>query len=77
MTLSRLPRFTAEARKFWDAIPPVGRRLLLDNVFCCACRGAVTIVDIDGKMVGNSLLLHGRCNRCGGEVARVIEGPEE
>ena len=77
MTISRLPRFTAEARKFWDAIPPANRRLLLDNVFCGGCHGAVTIVDFDGKMIGNSLLLQGRCNRCGGEVVRVIEGPEE
>lgn len=74
MTLSRLPSFTPEARKFWDAIAPSDRRFLLDNVYCGTCRGAVTIADFDGKMVGNSLLLHGRCNRCGGEVARLLEG---
>lgn len=73
MSLTHLPSFTPEARNFWDNISPEHKRLLRDNVFCSTCRGTVTIVDYEGAMTGDSLLLQGRCARCGGSVARFIE----
>lgn len=50
------------------------RQRLLANVWCGHCARETTVTDITGRIQRGNLLLTGRCARCGGEVARVIEG---
>ena len=65
---------TPKARAIWEAIPGNVQIKLLNNVWCFNCRettgigGAVT-----GKVAKGMLVLHGKCTRCGGAVARAIE----
>ncbi len=73
MTVVRLPQFSTQAAKLWNAIPAETRRLLLANVYCGKCRGAVSIVNAVGSVKGGDLVLNGNCAVCGGDVARLIE----
>lgn len=45
---------------------------LLDNVFCGKC-GVTTIVDNSMTDDQYGILLQGKCKKCGGAVARLIE----
>jgi len=69
-------QFTADAKKRWQQIPVAGQKELIDNVWCGACRAAITIQIHEGGICGNSLLLSGSCKKCGSAVARIIE-PDE
>ncbi|MDB0542807.1 hypothetical protein LBW62_16625 [Ralstonia solanacearum] len=71
-----MSEFTPAARVFWDAIAPHIQQALLANVWCAHCRDATTIVGFSGRIERGNLVLLGRCEACGGEVARVIEGPD-
>lgn len=65
---------TPKARAIWDAIPGNIRVKLLNNVWCGTCRKTTGIgCNVNGKVSKGMLVLHGRCTRCGGGVARVIE----
>ena len=66
--------FTDEAKAMWDAIPQGAQERILTNVWCVHCRSATTITDFKGDMEDMDLILRGRCMKCGGEVARLIEG---
>lgn len=74
MNVSHLPRFSPPARAFWDAIPERQRLILLANVWCARCQSVTTLVDYHGRLESGDLILEGRCNTCGGEVTRLIEG---
>jgi hypothetical protein len=76
-SVTTLPKFTPEAMKRWDHIPPSDKTELLNNVWCGECKSGTTIQLREGKMSGRSLVLHGTCKKCGGEVARVIEPAED
>jgi hypothetical protein len=76
-SVTTLPKFTAEARKRWDYIPPSDKTKFLDNVWCGHCLTGISMQLREGQMSGRSLVLHGTCKKCGGEVARVIEPAEE
>ncbi len=65
--------FTPEAQRLWDAVPPLQKTQILNNVWCGACRTVTTIVHYTGKVGGTDLVLEGECERCGGKVARLIE----
>ena len=69
-------RLTKEAAKFWNAMSSHARSQILANVWCGHCRDAVSIVDVSGTVKRGDLILEGKCNRCGGDVARLVEGPE-
>lgn len=73
MTVIRLPQFSTQAAKLWNAIPADTRRLLLANVYCGKCCGAVSITNAVGAVKGGDLILTGNCAVCGGDVARHIE----
>ncbi len=66
--------FTPEATRRWEELEPSSRLLILNNVICVSCRGGVSMQLLEGKMERGDLILKGRCIRCGGEVARVVEG---
>ena len=76
-TVTMLPKLTAGARKRWDQIPQPDKAEFLGNVWCGECKGETHMHLREGKLVGRSLVLHGTCKRCGGEVARVIEPAED
>jgi hypothetical protein len=69
-----LMKLTAQARKLWEKIPADIRVKLLNNVWCSTCASGSGIGNAEGKVEGGDLILRGACTRCGGEVARVIEG---
>jgi hypothetical protein len=73
VTVESLPDFTAPAAKLWATIPAATKKLLLANVYCGNCRGAVTITNFSGVVRGGDLLLVGKCAECHGDVARVVE----
>lgn len=56
----------------WKAIPEIYRNRLEDNVYCSKC-GVTTIEGYTVTMKGQDLLLEGKCNKCQGRVARLIE----
>ena len=67
-------RFTAQALKRWEALPPDARQRLLHNVWCAHCSQEVTITHFSGRIQRGELVLTGQCHQCQGEVSRVIEG---
>ncbi|MDD2732855.1 MAG: hypothetical protein PHF56_02855 [Desulfuromonadaceae bacterium] len=52
------------------------KTVYLNNVWCGECRSGASMQLREGEMSGRSLVLHGTCKKCGGEVARVIEPVE-
>jgi hypothetical protein len=67
------PSFTNPALRLWNAVEPGIRVRLLNNVFCVECGGNTSMQLLDGRVERGDLVLGGRCVRCGGEVARVVE----
>mgnify|MGYP003272489098 CR=1 FL=1 len=62
------------AIKKWKAIPEHGRSILSSNVYCGKCgvtalQEGFTIHD-DGSY---GIILRGKCEKCGGQVARYVE----
>ena len=68
------PEFTPQAAKRWAELGGRSQTLLLNKVWCTACSEATTIVRFSGRMERDDLVLEGRCIRCDGPVARVVEG---
>jgi phage regulator Rha-like protein len=65
---------TPKARAIWESISGNIQLKLLNNVWCVNCRETTGIGgDVTGKVAKGMLVLHGKCTRCGGAVARVIE----
>jgi len=62
-----------EALREWNKIEKYNQQLLLNNVFCAHCVGSTTIIDYDICSDKYGIVLRGKCNKCGGSVARVIE----
>jgi hypothetical protein len=57
--------------------PPHFQEQVLHNVWCPHCGDMTTMRDFTGEVHGRSLVLFGKCMRCRGKVARVLEGPPE
>jgi hypothetical protein len=66
--------FTPQALKFWETMPGEARQRLLHNVWCAHCSKETTITQFTGRIQRGDLILTGQCNKCQGEVARVVEG---
>jgi len=71
------PKLTGAAKKRWNQVPERVRKDIMDCVWCTRCRAGTPIEFREGKMSGRSLVLHGTCKKCGGEISRVIEPDEE
>ena len=65
--------FSLDAKRLWDTIPARHKTQILNNVWCVHCAKTTTIVRYTGRMEGKNLVLEGACERCGGNVARLIE----
>ena len=57
----------------WKRIPENIREEILRNVWCSNCSDVVSVADyyIENDKFG--LIIRGKCNVCGSEVARVVE----
>ncbi len=65
--------FTPEALEVWKKISETHQKKLLKNVWCSNCADSTTIVDYTGNVQQGPLILNGFCEKCGHNVARVIE----
>jgi hypothetical protein len=68
------PDFTAAAQRRWDSIEAQHRVAILNSVFCGICLAGRSMQLLEGHMKRGDLILHGRCTKCGNDVARVVEG---
>ena len=66
--------FTPQAKWFWDSIPEHFQAKIIGAVWCPHCRESTTIINFKGNIKQGDLLLRGECLRCGGAVARLVEG---
>ena len=57
----------------WDNIEKENQNKLLNNVWCNNCKCTKMV---EYKVYGNKygIILRGKCSKCNGRVARVIEG---
>ena len=70
-------KFAINALKRFKEIPKHIMKQMLENVFCPVCGNGKTIIAFSGRMVGNDLILNGKCKTCWGDVERLIDGQEE
>ena len=56
----------------WNRINADNQKKLLANVFCGKC-GTTTIADYTIENCQSDVVLYGKCAKCGGNVARVVE----
>ena len=61
-----------KAAQKWAKLPRNIQGLLLTNVFCSAC-GVTTIVEYTLQDDKFGVLLKGKCQKCGLNVARLVE----
>ncbi|MCK9454730.1 hypothetical protein [Sulfurimonas sp.] len=66
-------KFNKKAMQKFNQIPDDIKSKTLSNVYCSACKGTTTIVDFVATVDRNDLVLTGKCNKCSGEVIRLIE----
>lgn len=62
-----------DANKKWLMLPVEIRQMLVRNVFCGHCRGAVQIEKYVIKDFRDTVVLEGKCKNCGNDVVRVID----
>jgi len=67
-------KFDKKSMKKFNEIPDDVKSKILSNVYCSHCKDTVKIVDFEAKMDGEDLILTGKCEKCSGNVARLIEG---
>ncbi|MFG6495725.1 hypothetical protein P8610_10230 [Fictibacillus sp. UD] len=62
-----------DANKKWLSIPKEIRSRLKNNVYCSNCKDAVEIKNFTVEDDDFGIVLKGKCQQCGQEVARLIE----
>jgi hypothetical protein len=62
----------AEALRKWNMLDKVTQNKLLENVYCKNC-SITTIVDYVVTSSKPDIVLKGKCQKCKGDVARLIE----
>ena len=58
----------------FNQIPDDIKSKLLSNVYCSKYADMIKIVDFEATMDNDDLVLKGKCEKCSGNVARLIEG---
>jgi len=61
-----------EALRKWNMLDEVTQNKLLENVFCSKCH-LTTIVYYEVTSKKPDIVLYGKCQKCGGDVARLVE----
>ena len=67
-------KFDKKAMNRFNQIPDDIKSKILSNVYCSKCKDMVKIVDFEATMDKDDLVLKGKCEKCSGKVARLIEG---
>jgi len=67
-------KFEKKAMQAFNKIPDDVKAKILSNVYCTKCKKMVKIVNFEGSMDHNDLLLTGKCENCFSSVTRLIEG---
>ena len=67
-------KFDKKAMQMFNQIPDDVKPKILSNVYCSNCKDVVKIVEFEGSMDGEDLILKGKCENCSSNVARLIEG---
>ncbi len=68
-------KFDKKAMNRFNQIPDDIKSKLLSNVYCSKCADMVKIVNFEATtMDKDNLVLKGKCEKCSGKVARLIEG---
>jgi hypothetical protein len=65
----------SKALEFWKRFSKDRQNAILANGFCRQCK-LTTIKDYSIKRIGPDILLRGRCSKCNGPVARLVENPD-
>ena len=65
--------FPLDARLAWMEFSPDEQEAVLDAAWCPSCLKSTPFEVVGGKLVDAGLSLTGRCQRCGGEVGRLVE----
>lgn len=61
-----------KAAQKWGKLPKNMQERIINNVFCTTC-GVTTIVEYSINDDKLSVLLKGKCKKCGKDVARMVE----
>jgi hypothetical protein len=64
----------SKALEFWERFSKDRQNAILANVFCRQCK-LTTIKDYSIERIGPDIVLRGRCSKCNGPVARLVENP--
>ncbi|PHR54156.1 MAG: hypothetical protein COA44_13990 [Arcobacter sp.] len=67
-------KFEKKAMERFNKIPNDVKSKILSNVYCAKCKDTVKIIDFEATMDEDDLILKGKCGKCFGTVARLIEG---
>jgi hypothetical protein len=67
-------KFDKNAMQKFNQIPDDIKSKILSNVYCSDCKDTVKIINFTATIDRCDLLLRGKCERCSGDVARLIEG---
>ncbi|QOY55699.1 hypothetical protein HUE87_05600 [Candidatus Sulfurimonas marisnigri] len=66
-------KFDKKAMEKFNQIPDDMKAKILSNVYCSSCKDTVKIIDFTATISREDLLLKGKCEKCGTEVARLVE----
>ena len=67
-------KFDKKAMRKFNQIPDDIKSKILSNVYCSNCKDTVKIINFTATVDRDDLLLRGKCERCSGDVTRLIEG---
>lgn len=65
---------TPAAKQFWNTIAGPIQVKLLNNVWCGDCRDVSSVAVETMNIEKGDLIIKGKCTKCNGAVARLIEG---
>jgi len=64
----------SKALEIWNRLSKDRQNAILANVFCRKCK-ITTIRDYSVGRNGPDIILRGKCSKCNGPVARLVENP--
>ena len=65
--------FPVDARLAWMELSPDEQEAILEAAWCPMCLRSTPFDVVGGRLIEQGLALTGKCQRCGGEVGRLIE----
>ncbi len=58
----------------WNNMSKEHKKIIVDSIYCGKCADITTVKDCIIYPAGKSLVISGKCLKCGNKVARVLEG---